>query len=93
MGVRNEVLRNTEDAAGRRLSVRDSSECFNCHATNAIKGGRVATDHMTAGVMCERCHGPSEKHVASFKSGDLKEAAMQKLGKLTTDCDGRAVQH
>jgi Cytochrome c554 and c-prime len=62
-----------------------SANGFNCHATNVIKGGRIATDHMTAGVMCERCHGPTEKHMAAFKSGDVKEAAMQKLGKLTTE--------
>ncbi|HXI41167.1 MAG TPA: multiheme c-type cytochrome [Bryobacteraceae bacterium] len=85
MGALNAAPKNLEEAAGRRMSVKDSVECFHCHATNAIRANRVDTDHMTPGVQCERCHGPSEKHVAASKSGDAKEAAMRKLGALTTE--------
>jgi len=85
MGALSTTPKTLEEAAGRRMSLKDSVECFNCHATNAIREHRVETDHMEPGVQCERCHGPSEKHVAGFKSGDVKEGAMRKLGTLSTE--------
>jgi hypothetical protein len=85
MGALNAAPQTLEEAAGRRMSLKDSVECFHCHATNAIRANQVETDHMQPGVQCERCHGPSEKHVAAIKSGDVKEASMRKLGALTTE--------
>jgi hypothetical protein len=67
------------------MSVREATACFHCHATNAISAGRPDTEHLTPGVLCERCHGPSEKHIAALKTGDVKEPAMRKLGALTTE--------
>ncbi len=85
MGALTGAPKNLEEAAGRRMSVKDSVDCFQCHATNAIRANRVETDHMQPGVQCERCHGPAEKHLAAFKSGDVREGAMRKLGMLTTE--------
>jgi hypothetical protein len=85
MGALNNTPRNLEEAAGRLMSLKDAAECFDCHATNAIHGGRVQADRLAAGVLCERCHGPSEKHLAAFKTGETKGAAMRKLGALTTE--------
>ncbi len=85
MGALNAAPQNLEEAAGRRMSLKDSVDCFHCHATNAIRANRVDTEHMEPGVRCERCHGPSEKHVAAFKSGDMKAGSMRKLGALTTE--------
>ena len=67
------------------MTEKDAADCFNCHATNALHGRRADTDHLSAGVQCERCHGASEKHVAAFQSGDLRQAAMRKLGTLRTE--------
>lgn len=85
MGARNTVPHDIEEAAGRLMSVKDVADCFNCHATNALSGGHADTDHLSAGVQCERCHGASEQHVAAFKSGDIRQAAMRKLGTLPAE--------
>jgi len=85
MGALNSAPRSLEEAAGRLMSLKDAADCFNCHATDAIHGGRVQTDRLQAGVLCERCHGPSEKHLAAFKTGDIKDASMRKLGVLGTE--------
>jgi len=74
-----------EEAAGRRMSVRDATDCFGCHATNAVHEGKVQTDRLTPGVSCERCHGPAEKHANAAQTGDVQNAGMSKLGKLTTE--------
>jgi Cytochrome c554 and c-prime len=83
MGVRGNISQNLEDAAGRPLSAKESAQCFNCHATNAIHDGRVEPDGLEPGVLCERCHGPAEKHAGAVTSGDVKRAAMRKLGQLS----------
>lgn len=85
IGAHNTVPSNLEEAAGRLMGVEDAAECFDCHSTNALHGGRVDADHLTAGVQCERCHGPSEKHLAAFQSGNVEQAAMRKLGMLTSE--------
>jgi hypothetical protein len=85
MGARNATFHSVEDAAGRQMSVQDAAACFNCHATGALSGSRVDVDHLAAGVQCERCHGPSERHLAAVKSGDAQHAAMRKLGALETE--------
>ena len=85
MGARNAAFYGLEEAAGRLMSAKDAAECFNCHATRALSGGHVDTGHLAAGVRCERCHGPTEKHLAATKSGDVQQAAMRKLGALRTE--------
>ena len=48
--------------------------CLNCHASEldplpgSVNGYRMPPFRQ-AGVGCERCHGPGEKHVASMRSG------------------------
>ena len=85
IGARDIVPHNLEEAAGRQLSVKETAECFNCHATNALNAGHVEPEHLQAGVRCERCHGPAEKHAASFQAGNPESAAMRKLGKLQAE--------
>jgi hypothetical protein len=85
MGAQGNTPKTLEEAAGRLMSARDTTECFDCHATNVVRNGKTDVDHLTPGVMCERCHGPSEQHVASVKAGDHKAAGMRRLGQLTTE--------
>jgi hypothetical protein len=85
MGATNTIPHNIEEAAGRLMYLKEAGECFNCHATNALHGGQVDTDRLTPGVMCERCHGPSDKHIAALKSGRVQEAAMPHLEKMHTE--------
>jgi len=85
MGAASLHPKTLEEAAGRRMSVRDSTDCFGCHATNAIREGKVQVERLTPGVLCERCHGPGEKHAGAAQAGDVQNAGMPQLGKLTTE--------
>jgi len=85
MGARGNISQNLEEAAGRLLSAKDTVQCFNCHATNAIHNGRLEPNRLEPGVLCERCHGSAEKHVEAIKSGNARHAAMRKLGQLSAD--------
>lgn len=69
---------NLIEAAGRLAPATEMRQCFDCHATGIPKSVPVSLDNMTVGVQCERCHGPSEAHLAT-------NAPMRKLSALTTE--------
>jgi hypothetical protein len=77
--------KNLEEAAGRQLFGTEIRRCFACHATRALRQDQVDVEGLVPGVQCERCHGPAEHHVKAVQSGDVKAAAMRKLGSLTTE--------
>jgi hypothetical protein len=79
MGAQTESARTVRDAAGHVRAPKEVADCFNCHATNAVKGQQPTLSTMTAGVQCERCHGASEQHVNATR------AEMRKLGELSTE--------
>jgi hypothetical protein len=85
MGAQNYTPKSAEDAAGRLTSTRGAQECFTCHSINGVRDGRLEVDHLTPGVRCERCHGPAGQHLRAVKTGDVKDAGMRQLGKLTTE--------
>jgi hypothetical protein len=66
------------EAAGRAAPVSEMRLCFDCHATNLAKANPLTLDGMVEGVQCERCHGPTEEHLAAA-------GKMKKLGALTTE--------
>jgi len=61
-----------DGAAGRRMDAIGARECFGCHSTGGVSGGRLHLESMTPGVGCESCHGSAKQHVAAA-------AAMPKL--------------
>ncbi|MDT7777665.1 MAG: hypothetical protein QOC99_177 [Acidobacteriota bacterium] len=63
-----------EDALGRRMSQEGARGCFGCHTTGGAGGGgsRLETERLSAGVSCEACHGPGERHVAAVRAKDFK---------------------
>jgi hypothetical protein len=67
--------RNLVDAAGRLAGPAEVTACFDCHATDVRKSD-LST--IREGVLCERCHGSTDAHLA-------KHAAMRRLGALTTE--------
>jgi Zn finger protein HypA/HybF involved in hydrogenase expression len=73
------------EAAGRLMGADDKAGCFGCHATNATRGKQLTVDHMTAGIQCERCHGPTGSHLEGLKRRNLKMAQMKELGKVSTE--------
>jgi hypothetical protein len=74
-----------EVAAGRELSSAESVECFGCHASNAVRGGRLQLETMAPGVQCGRCHESAEKHAAAARAGDAANATIRRLGALSTE--------
>src|SRR5258706_6983399 len=58
-----------EEGLGRPMTIEAAQGCFACHSTAAVRGGQLQIDHLTAGVTCEGCHGPGEKHIAAIKTG------------------------
>jgi len=62
------VPESLEDGLGRSMSTEAAQGCFNCHSTAAVSAAQLQLDHLMAGVTCEGCHGPGEKHVAAVKA-------------------------
>src|SRR5690348_14023607 len=85
MGARNLKPTNLTQAAGRYMGRDEKTRCFGCHATNAHEGSQLTLDRMTAGVQCERCHGPTDHHLEGLRNGDAKLAKMTDLRKLSTE--------
>ncbi|HXJ94880.1 MAG TPA: multiheme c-type cytochrome [Terriglobia bacterium] len=85
MGAGGSMPTNIVDAAGRVMGRDDKLRCFGCHATNATQGRELTLDTMTPGVQCERCHGPSDKHLAGLRQANPEMGAMKHLGALSTD--------
>jgi hypothetical protein len=79
------VPANPELAAGRELSIQETVECFGCHASHAIRDGRLHLETVVPGVQCERCHELASKHAAAAKIGDVAVAAIRHLGALSTE--------
>jgi hypothetical protein len=86
MGPLNTTPSNVGEAAGRLMSLKDESDCFGCHATNAVHAGRLDAGHIIPGVQCERCHGDTAAHVTALRTGsDVQRGAMRPLGSLSSD--------
>lgn len=71
-----------EEAVGRRMSPEGARGCFNCHTTAAVSGSEFKPERLVAGVSCEACHGPGERHVAAARAKNLKEPAIFNPGDL-----------
>lgn len=85
MGAQRGKPKNIEEAAGHRMGARDAVECFGCHSTRAVSGGRLHLESIVPGVGCESCHGAAEQHVAAVRAGDAAAAKMSRLGGSTAE--------
>ena len=85
LGAQNLEPSNLLEAAGRRMSHSEDVDCLGCHATNATHAGELTLDTMMPGVQCERCHGPTEKHLAALAQGKPETAPMTHLAALSTE--------
>ncbi|HEX7957017.1 MAG TPA: multiheme c-type cytochrome [Pyrinomonadaceae bacterium] len=61
-----------EDALGRPMTDEAARGCYACHTTPAPGAAGLRPERVAAGVSCEACHGPGEKHLAAVKAKDLK---------------------
>lgn len=75
IGQQNLKPNNLIEAAGRLMGPGEVRQCFDCHATGVTQ---TQPQPQSAGVQCERCHGPSEVHLQAG-------GTMRKLGKFSTE--------
>jgi Cytochrome c554 and c-prime len=61
-----------EDALGRQMTNEAARGCFACHTTAAAGATGFQLERVSAGVSCEACHGPGERHVAAVKAKETK---------------------
>jgi Tfp pilus assembly protein PilF len=69
-----------------RMNVQLDTFCISCHSDEPAKR---YDDPLPGGIGCERCHGPSKKHVASQKAEDTIGPAMLSMRRqleLCTQC-------
>ncbi len=85
LGAPRSAPKSLEEAIGQVLMPKDTERCFNCHATAAVGSRGLQLDHLMAGVNCESCHGPGEKHVAAMTAGGSKEKHILNPGKVSSD--------
>lgn len=71
-----------KDALGRLMNAEGAKGCFSCHSTAAVKDSQLQLDRLVAGVGCEACHGPGEKHVAAIKAKNFNDLQIFNPGKL-----------
>jgi hypothetical protein len=71
VGHNPQAPRSLDAAMGLPISDADLAKCLNCHATSALRDGRLTLNQMVPGIGCERCHGPGANHLAAIKAGNL----------------------
>jgi len=70
IGAPRGVPESLPKALGRRLGETETGNCFACHSTGGVRGGKVIFEKMSPGVHCEACHGPGASHVAAIRQGE-----------------------
>ncbi len=75
--------RHLEEAMGSPLTESTLRPCLDCHATSAVREGRLALDQMSPGIGCERCHGPGAAHIAAVAAGNLTKLQIINPGKFS----------
>jgi len=73
-----------EDAIGREIGTPETKVCFGCHASNAVREGKITLDTLRPGVTCEHCHAGTTTHLADSINGDF-ESAPPDLRKRTAE--------
>ena len=57
------------DSRTERMVTDAKTQCFGCHATAAVTGGKLNPASAMPGISCEGCHGPGAAHVALAHAG------------------------
>lgn len=85
LGVPRTVPTSLSDAVGREMSKDETLQCFSCHTTGAVKGGKLELQNLVPGIGCEACHGPGGEHIALGKKGEPNAQKIFNPGKLSGD--------
>jgi Cytochrome c554 and c-prime len=85
IGQSRDLPTSLADAVGREMSKDETMQCFSCHTTGAVKGGKVDFNTLVPGIGCEACHGPGGEHIALGKKGEPNAQKIFNPGKLSGD--------
>jgi formate-dependent nitrite reductase cytochrome c552 subunit len=85
IGAPRGVPESLQKAMGRRLGENEAGNCFGCHSTGGVKGGKISVDKMVPGIGCEACHGPGDAHVEAIKAGEAGARLIFNPGRLGGD--------
>jgi hypothetical protein len=86
IGQSRELPTSLSDAVGRLMPKDETLQCFSCHTTGTVKGGKLDFDNLVPGIHCEACHGPGADHIALMKGDSNPQSkAIFNPGKLSGD--------
>jgi len=85
IGAQRGIPKSLRAAVGRRLSDGEVVNCFACHSTGAVTGGKLHLEKLTPGIRCESCHGPGGEHINAIKNGGSAIASIFNPAKLSGD--------
>ena len=74
-----------DEAVGRKLLKTEPKDCFGCHSTNGVSGGKLHLQNVELGVNCEHCHTGATTHAIAGLQGQAYETAPPDLTKLTSE--------
>lgn len=85
MGAMNTRPQTLTEAAGRKMDSIGTRDCFACHSSGAVSGGKLHMESMTPGVGCESCHGPVTQHANAVRTGNSAGAKLPHLAGLSAE--------
>ena len=85
IGQSREAPLSLTDAVGRLMPKDETLQCFSCHTTGAVKGGKLEYQGLVPGISCEACHGPGGEHIALGQKGEPNKHKIFNPGKLSGD--------
>jgi hypothetical protein len=85
MGALGSRPQSIEQAAGRKMDALGSRDCFGCHSTGAVSGGKLHLETIVPGVGCESCHAQAEQHAEAAKAGNPAAAHMAHLASMSAE--------
>jgi hypothetical protein len=63
--------KDVEEAMYRPVDAAEIGRCFACHTTASTIGDHFDEKNLMLGIICEACHGPGAKHVASAEAAKI----------------------
>ena len=85
IGAPRTVPESLTKALGRPLSENEVGNCFSCHSTGGVRGGKLDLEKMTPGIRCEGCHGPGGAHAATAREGEPAAKLIDNPARLSGD--------
>ena len=85
IGAPRTVPESLKKALGRRLSENEVGNCFSCHSTGGVSGGKLNLEKMTPGIRCEACHGPGKAHAEVARRNEPSAEFIYNPGTLSGD--------